>query len=194
MPGTFSIKLRGAAKVAKSIKKRNDIAAFRAVNKLEKRAQKEVGKAVRDIYPVKQKDIKKALKVTKAKLISPIARWALSSKRLPLPKAKGILRGKGGIAFTGLQKNRHKLTEPIDGGTRPFMIQGRYSGKLIPVYVAPEDMNNRTGRNRTRPVKTLKGHSIPFLFDKVESMKIIRKLFKLTFMIEYKKQLKRAKF
>ena len=186
----FSIVIKNASSVAKSIKNRNDIAAFRTVNALEKKSQASLGKTLRQIYPVKQKQIKSAIKLTKAKKTLPTAKWRISGQRLNLANPRKTAKG---ISFVGLYKRRHKVNEHINGGSKPFMIHGQYSGRMTAVYRDAGVSTWATPKKRNH-VTTMKGHTMPYLFDKINSMKHIRVIFKRSFKAEYSRQLDRAKF
>jgi len=191
---SFSIAVKGIKKTADSIKKRNDIAAFRTMNILEKRAKKAVGKEIRDIYPVKQRNITNAIRVSKATYDHPVVLWSVRSGRFNLPKAK---QTKKGVTYTGLGKKRKSLNEHHRGGSKPFMIRGQYSDRMVPVYRKAGVKTYSYAKDGVyikNTVTTLRGHSIPWLFKFVKWEDIIKKLFRDTYGVEYKKQLDRAKF
>jgi len=188
---SFSIAVKGIKKTADSIKKRNDIAAFRTVNVLQKRSLKAIQTEIKKQYPVTNKQINKVIKKRNARKDTPYAVWKIRGGRLDLAKAKAIK--KGGISYVEYGKKRVKVNEPINGGSKPFMIQGQFSGKQVPVY-RRSGVKTWQSKNMRSPVTTMKGHSIRWLFRKVDYMKDIRGVFDKEFKIEYRKQLDRAKF
>jgi len=188
---SFSIAVKGIKKTADSIKKRNDIAAFRTINVLQKRSLKAIQKEIRANYPVTNKQINNVMKKRNARKATPYAVWKLKGGRLDLAKAKELK--KGGVSYVKWGKQRVKVNQSIDGGSKPFFITGRYSGKRVPVY-RKAGVKTWASGTRRNPVTTMKGHSIRWLFRKVDYMKDIRGVFDKEFKIEYGKQLDRAKF
>ena len=188
---SFSIAVKGIKKTADSIKKRNDIAAFRTINILEKRSMKLIQTDIKKEYPVTNKQINKVIKKRKARKDTPYAVWKIRGGRLDLAKAKAIK--KGGISYVEYGKKRVKANQSIDGGSKPFMIRGQYSNKQVAVY-RKSGIKTWASGTRRNPVTTMKGHSIRWLFRKVDYMKDVRGVFDKEFKIEYRKQLDRAKF
>jgi hypothetical protein len=176
------VSTRQIKKVAVKIKKDTDTAAYRALNIIERQALKSVAKEITTQYPVKQKSIRDTIKRFRASKSKKYVKWKIKSDRLSLPRVKQL---KKGIAFTGWGRKRVKMTEHIKGGSKPFLIPGRHSGKLTPVY-------REAGSKRT--VTTIQGHSTVYLMEAADYQKIIRGHLKKSYPIEFKRQLKRVRF
>lgn len=179
----ISGEIKGIDKAFSEFQKELEIANFRTLNIQANRALKVVLKEIKDETGINQSTIKKAIKVKKATKNTPITVIKMKGSRLGLSKVRQL---KKGISFTGRGKKRVKLTNPIEGGSRPFVIKGKNSGKNVAVYRKP-------GNKRT--VTTLRGSSVPFLFgivgvDEERFQSLIMK----GFPDEYLKQIFKARF
>lgn len=179
----LSAEITGIDKAFSEFVKDLEIANFRTLNIQAKRTLKIISKEIKDETGINQSTIKKSIKIKKATRATPITVFKMKGPRLGLSKVRKL---KKGISFTGRGKRRNKLTNLIDGGSRPFIIKGKNSGKNVAVFRKPGNQ---------RIVTTLKGSSIPFLFgivgvDEERFQKLITK----GFADEYLKQIFKARF
>jgi len=175
--------------VHNSLMKRNNKAAYRTINWLESESKKTVRGDVRNNYPVAVGTINRRWRTDKAKSSKHQAEWHISGRHMGLPMLRQLAHG---IAFTGLGAVKHKLTSKIDGGTRPFMIT--VGKKKIGVYVAAQDLRERHGKNRQRPVKTLAGVRLATVLHKVKYMRSVKNIFRNRYAKRYGIELDKAKF
>lgn len=189
------------ARVHKSIKDRNDKAAYRTINWLEGQSRKEVKADVKAAYAVKQKSIDRRWNFRdKARKGKPSATWKLGAKRLGLLGLKATAqtrKGKKrltGIEYKGFGKRKIKLNERMFGGSKPFVVRGSHSGKPVAVYVPAAHLNRRFPPDRRRPVssKKLAGSSMQHLMKRVKYMRTIRNIFRNRYAKRYGIELDKA--
>jgi hypothetical protein len=180
-----------ATKYFKRVEKENDIAISRALNTISKQALSETAKEVAEDTGLSQARVKKSVKVTKATRFNHGFEWDVSGSRLGLIKPKTTRGGapkrggnRTGISFLSHNKERKRITESIDGGTKPFLIPvSRGAKKKIAVY----------RKRGSRKVTKLAYHSIPVLIREDWFERTMKALTK-RLPGEYRKQLKKAKY
>lgn len=181
---SLTIELLNVKKVLDHLTDIERVAEYRALNKLSTQALSEAANVIRSDFPVKKSDVTKAVKKLNAHKFDPSVAWHIKGGRLNLSSPTQLKAG--GISFTGEGRRRQKLTEQIRGGSKPFVITGRNSGKKLGVYRAP---------GYKRKVTTLKGASVPFMF-KVKQIdnSFLSKYISRHFPAMFSEQLKRAKY
>lgn len=172
--------------IAKKHKIQNDIATLRTLNIASRRGIAKAARDIRDESGHKISTTKRAIRVKRATRNRQVVTWYISGRRLQFPGVRPIKRRKktAGISYIGRGKTRIRQMEQIKGGSKPFVIKGRHSSKLIAVYRQPGDK---------RKVTTYSGHSIPYLMG-FEWENNLLKFMRREMAIEYPKQLVKAKF
>lgn len=179
-------------KFKQAINKRLDdykVAEYRALNKVSSIALRETAQIASKEYPVKQKDVRRAVDITKANKRKDLVKWLVEGHRLKWHLPRQL---KNGVSFTGIGRERYKVTDHIKDGSKPFVIRGRNSGKKVAVYVPNAWRNNPNLRRR---VKTLYHSSIPHMVKKLQIDKgRFIKILRTKFPDEFEKQLARARY
>ncbi len=175
-----------AADIAKRYKEQNDIATFRTLNTVQKRGQAKLARDIKDDTGHKISTAKQAVKAKKATKRRQVVKWHISGRRLQYPSVRVIKRQRkaAGISYLGMGKKRIKALDYIGTGSKAFVIQGQHSSKKIAVF---------RKKGFKRKVTTFSGHSMPYLM-RYDWENQLRQWMKKEMVVEYPKQLQKAKF
>ena len=152
-------------KVVKRLNQSKVLAEVRTLNEMSRLGVSIAAKAIQKEIGVRQGDVRFAIKRTKATGLSRFFRWSIKTKRFDLAKPRQL---KNGVSFVAKSKRRKKITNPIRGGSRPFIIKKtKYPrgarGENISRTVTPVVYRDAV----TNKIKTIKGSSLAFFLDKL---------------------------
>ena len=173
--------IKGIDRAFAKFEKQQITATFRTLNIQGARANKKILQELSKITNTSQKELKKGMSVSKASRLKQRFIVMASQKRNAVGSAKVI---KGGVSFK-YRKKTVKLTNSIGGGSKPFIITGRSSGKKVAVY-----------RSRgSKKTSTIRKSTTPHLFGTIGiDSKKYNSLFVKGLAKTYKEQLERAGF
>jgi hypothetical protein len=166
----------------------------RTLNAVSKKGLTEMARDIKEEHGVPVGQTKRRVNVINATRKSLEVEWRIRGRRLVQP---GLRKVKGGVSFLGRGKVRKTRKIPVEaGGSAPFIIVGKNSGKKVAVFAKPGTKSRRIGKgNRwtSRATTTFIGHSIPYYVEE-NWESVLKKRMIGFFPEERKKQKKKMQF
>lgn len=166
----ISIDSKQLTNLVKRVGKDYETALYRSLNTASRKSMSELAKDVNADYGFKIGTVKRRIRAQKAYYGRLWVTWFVSGRRMGLGGLRKVTSSKkpAGISFLGDGRQRKRMVDPVRGGSKPFIIKGKNSGKKIAVFVSSNFNSRKTtgARPHPRKVRSFAGHSLPYVLRK----------------------------